>query len=117
WDALENMIRQCFDDGSVSYSGSQRQTSGVYDYNGEHYTLSIESSSNYAGSNDEPRQEAMVIGVDEDPDTSGGDYVWGPTNYCIGLGPGGGQSCTKVPNGCYIISSFDNTIPNPPICG
>lgn len=40
---------------------------------------------------------------------------FGPSQFCMGLSPGGGNTCINIPDGCYINVPIDNTIPTP-IC-
>ena len=42
-----------------------------------------------------------------------GEQLCGPTSFCQGLSPGGGDTCTPVPEGCCITVPVDNTIPRP----
>ena len=44
------------------------------------------------------------------------DRQYGPSQFCQGLSPGGGETCIDIPAGCYIIIPEDNTVPTP-ICG
>ncbi|KAL8689457.1 MAG: hypothetical protein Q9218_004873, partial [Villophora microphyllina] len=43
-----------------------------------------------------------------------GSTQYGPSQYCQGLSPGsGGETCTPVPAGCYIVIPAYNIIPQP----
>lgn len=53
-----------------------------------------------------------ILGESGDTD----QYIFGPTKYCIGLGPGGEEGCVDVKEGCFVIAAVVNTLPTP-ICG
>lgn len=43
-----------------------------------------------------------------------GDIQYGPSQFCPGLGPGGGSGdCIDIKDGCYIVKPVDNTVPTP----
>jgi len=41
-----------------------------------------------------------------------GEQLFGPTSFCQALGPGGARSCISIPEGCFIVVPFDNSIPS-----
>ena len=63
------------------------------------------------------------VGPDGDPTGYPAEYAdddddlqYGPSQFCEGLSPGGGNTCIDIPDGCYIIKPVDNVVPTP-VCG
>ncbi|KAF2491905.1 hypothetical protein BU16DRAFT_621392 [Lophium mytilinum] len=110
--ATQNIIDLCFNTQSVTYSQSTGETYGNWSYGGQYYLLTIDISPDH-GFSTEPEEEILAwdpedILMDGSGDTD--QYVYGPTQWCQGLSPGG-ESCMQIDAGCYIVVPQDNVIP------
>ncbi|KAL8741895.1 MAG: hypothetical protein Q9190_005557 [Brigantiaea leucoxantha] len=102
YDALENIINQCFSDQSASFDPSS-SPNGRWTIGDEWYWITMDY--------EEPAPSGDEVDVDDGrSDTSG--TLMGPSQFCQGLSPGGGSSCIQVPDGCYIDVPLDNTVPD-----
>ncbi|KAI5781240.1 hypothetical protein EDC01DRAFT_666821 [Geopyxis carbonaria] len=58
---------------------------------------------------------AALVAAAPAPAPAAGDQKWGPSRFCQGLSPGGGDSCIDIPEGCYIVEPGWNFVP-PVVC-
>ena len=59
--------------------------------------------------------DSDIIGYPAQYTSDDEDLQYGPSQFCQGLSPGGGESCMDIPSGCYIIKPLFNVVPTP-IC-
>lgn len=117
WDAFANIIDQCFNNHNVNYQNTGAGTYGKWVFNGQTYLLDYKFKA-LNGGDVAPLSENGVWDEDGPVGDSGDSdqFHFGPDTFCIGTGPGGGQACVDIPDGCFVVVPLDNRVPTP-ICG
>ncbi|KAF2035928.1 hypothetical protein EK21DRAFT_84315 [Setomelanomma holmii] len=95
WDAFENILNQCLDNGSGSGFNNE-VPNGNWQVGDEWYWIHMNNT--------------VAATPPLDLDNSADRYQFGPSKFCQGLSPGG-SSCITIPSGCYIEIPLYNYVP------
>jgi hypothetical protein len=102
--AFQNIISQCYQTGSDSFNPNPN---GRWAVGEQWYWVTMNDTVPIHGTSEAELEEVLV-------GKNGqvlGETLEGPTKFCQGLSPGGGDSCIDIPVGCRITVPLYNVVP------